>query len=142
MKRIPINECPAGAEIDAAVEEAQGRPGYFSDYVIINEKRYDIETWIRKPWTPEQPQPGQRIGRMPRKYSTDIQAAWELVESRIAENEKNVFDVVSSREPGLRWMAFFDRGKKVRSAMADTAPLAITRAYLNAKGVVFVEVPE
>ncbi len=110
MKRIPIDECPAGLAIDAAVAEVYTGPGI--------KLRVVLETFCP---------------------STDIAAAWELVEHWMAENKENTFDIVSNQEPKLRWLAFFESDK---SMIADTAPLAITRAYLKAKGVEFIEVPD
>lgn len=56
-------------------------------------------------------------------YSTDISAAWEVVE------KQNVFQVIKS---GDAWMVRYHDGTYMDSVMAPTAPLAICRAALLA----------
>ncbi len=71
------------------------------------------------------------------RYSTDIAAAWEVVE----EMKKRVIykypvcpNIVYHHSDNLWWCEFFS-GDWMRNASADTAPLAICRAGLLAVGV-------
>ena len=135
MKQILVDECPVGVEIDAVVAEMVGDPGYFSDYVVINGTRKDIETWISKDWTPEEPPPGCYAGEMPYGYSIDIWSAWELIDRMGMQYAPSIYQIA-------RWYcSFLVDGERIESC-ATTAPLAITRAFLRAKGIEFVEVPD
>jgi hypothetical protein len=71
------------------------------------------------------------------KYSSDISAAWEVVEKFIKfnpfweENDSLWFDLSPTKPPG--WYCNF--GDSSTSVYADTAPLAICLAALKAVGV-------
>ena len=110
MKRIPVDECPAGPALDAAVAEVYKGPGV--------KLRVALETF----------QP-----------STDIAAAWELLES-LTEDESGIslLPYLNRDIEGEWWMGFDTRFV----IKANTAPLAITRAYLKVKDVEWVEVPD
>jgi len=140
MSKTPVDECPAGREMDAAIEEILGYSGYFSDYILINNQRYDIKTWIWKDWTPEDPPKGWRPGIMPRNYSADIAAAWELAEWLVQNHE---FYITNFYNPG-GWSASYRKksGSDWIPSDTKTAPLAICRAFLKANGIEYVEVPE
>jgi hypothetical protein len=93
MPQIPVDECPAGPAIDAAVAEALGwheDTGWWMDKDNEIQEAACIGCNSKSTWSP----------------STDITEAWELWEK------------------------------------AETAPLAICRAFLKANGVEYVEVPE
>jgi hypothetical protein len=63
-------------------------------------------------------------------FSTDIAAAWEVVE-KLADGIHGGFDLVLDWDGG--WEACFEipGGQKVVSVNCDTAPLAICRAALR-----------
>lgn len=67
-------------------------------------------------------------------YPHDIAAAWELVEYVLALHREWWADVQSNHS-GLRWDAGFGDyvGIECYTAEGDTAPLAITRAFVLAK---------
>jgi hypothetical protein len=157
MKRIPIDECPAGPALDAAAGKALG----WTEYEIDG-----LRFW-QAPAQEEQPGEWESTGyfiypthsdlhfELPahlRLYggkgtwrpSKDIAAAWELVEdlykqagewiSTTRSHKGNYCAGVIGTVSDWDWWEY--------SSEADTAPLAITRAYLKAKGVEFVEVPD
>jgi hypothetical protein len=66
-------------------------------------------------------------------YSRDIAAAWELVEIVLAQHDDWWADVQTNHS-GARWDAGFGDyvGHKHYAASAETAPLAITRAFVLA----------
>lgn len=70
-------------------------------------------------------------GWMPRFHSTNIAAAWEVVE-KLGQKELNFF--IESCKPHYNWWAQFvphNKDDEVHGE-ADTAPLAICRAALKA----------
>ena len=71
MKRIPVDECPAGPEIDAAVMEAQGKIACDRWTPV----RYPVPGYIRNCNHSSCYSVGYPI-----EYSRNIAAAWELVE--------------------------------------------------------------
>lgn len=77
-----------------------------------------------------------------KKYSTDIAAAWEVVEKMIEETEQDkdpmVFTLDIHPHRQLNWDADFTSvymGGGHGYANADTAPLAICLAALKARGI-------
>jgi len=119
MKQIPVDECPAGVEIDAAVAKAIGwqkitiGPG--AENKLMASGR-DLDNRIR----------------VVLQFSQDIEAAWELWE----DVKKKVWaDFIDELEWRADTSCTFD-------VLRYITPLTITRAYLKAKGVEFVEVPE
>lgn len=98
-KRTDIDSLPAGRELDA----------------LIHDKVMGLEWCIEHP----ELQP----------YSTDISAAWEVVEK--LNHHGFLLSFLNTRSPGNRYLVEFrDKGDYV--AAADTAPLAICRAALKA----------
>jgi hypothetical protein len=64
-------------------------------------------------------------------YSTDIAAAWEVVEKM---KEENILEIHVLRQSGVE-IFFYDLEGDRRRIIADTAPHAICLAALKAKGV-------
>lgn len=81
---------------------------------------------------------GSHVGQVP-NYSTDIAAAWEVVEKLCEVRENGVFPrcVLQFVSP-YGWSCFFEYGdvlnREHRAAAAATAPLAICLAALAAVG--------
>ena len=114
MPKIPVDECPAGLAMDAAVAECLGWkrcPG---------EK---IDHWI----PPDFDMP------IVRSWSTDIAAAWELAE--LCKHGR--FGVGWSESWVVPYCVLGDI-----HIYAETVPLAICRAFLKARGGTHVEVPD
>jgi hypothetical protein len=100
MTRDEILNMPAGREMDVLIDQHFGQ--------------------LQKDSSP--------IYEMPH-YSTDIAAAWEVIEKLCGETGADVVKVCK-RDPELLrgdWSCNFGRGFE---AFADTAPLAICRAAL------------
>jgi hypothetical protein len=125
MPKIPVAQAPAGPALDAAVAEA--RTG----------NKWE-EGWMQ--------------GVRPYPWSTDIAAAWELVEAEymaiipldngmwVAPLDVAMTNYWNSPDGELA-LSYYELHLG-NSIVADTAPLAIARAYLKAKGVEEVEVPD
>jgi hypothetical protein len=66
----------------------------------------------------------------PRPFSTDLSAAWEVVEKM---KQNNWFFILSDNLFPDRWEAsfFWDPNQTMIEAIAETAPLAICRAALR-----------
>lgn len=74
-------------------------------------------------------------------YSTDISEAWKLAKQLALDHEFFITNYKTERTCG--WCANYRKYQQEWASVdADTAPLAITRAYLKAHGIEFVEVPE
>lgn len=125
MPKIPVDECPAGPAMDAAVAEALGYECACNECLFIcpiHSSDPDVKL----------------------HYSTDIAAAWEVIEYLRGETISNLGikigwdDHFSIRVAGY-WKRYDDWWY---DAEAETFPLAICRAFLKANGVEFVEVPE
>lgn len=148
MTKIPIGECPAGPALDAAVirtlwsekvdslvvdfkhmlfasgedrlQESLDSGGVGVDNIVMGE----AESFCLK--LPE--------------FSTDIAAAWRLAEQLAIDYEFYIVNYKTERIRG--WCANYRRYQQEWNSIdADTAPLAITRAYLKVRGVEFVEIP-
>jgi len=133
----------AGRELDALVAEkvmgckwgefhnTPDEPGRWEDHkflvdpdgnkVAVRWKTKNLLTWDMCHYWPSRPL---------RPYSTDIAAAWEVVEKFISEGVSIYRD---DRQPSKgKWYALFGDGCGVE---ADTVPLAICLAALKAVGV-------
>jgi len=149
MKQIPIDECPAGPELDAAVAKAR-----YSEIELVIDLEHGLiatsETrlceslesgWIG--WESILKGEAESFCLKLLKYSTDITEAWELMELE----KMAIIPLKSDRWLAIPYSAIPDDYTAYRIDLADgeiasTAPLAITRAYLKAKGVEFVEVAD
>jgi len=118
MPKIPIDECPAGPEMDAAVAEVLGFKTKWFEYpdgskiLLLCDER---DNWRS----------------IPAYSANNIAAAWELVEKermRIGWTEA--------------WDVPYAACRELICEYADKHPLAICRAFLKANGVEHVEVPE
>ena len=149
MPKIPIDECPAGPAMDMAVAEALGwhiefwQDGADGGCELCDEEGNHVRPWSYDPsprwrWSP----------------STDIAAAWELVIWCRANIEGQSLRLVGPEHPDESgcafengWDASFVNSQYVYTDIgqhtnADTAPLAICRAFLKANGIEHMEVPE
>jgi hypothetical protein len=129
--KVPVDEAPAGAALDAVVADCLG--------------------WKRCPggnishWIP----PGFNMPVV-RSWSTDIAAAWELVEElspMTADGLSFALYRGSSywKVGNIRHCAEFkESGVDGRRYMAhaETASLAITRVYLKVRSITEVEIPD
>lgn len=119
-----------GPELDALVaEKVMGRPGRFVDAVRINGEWREARTWLPEGWEPDDPPKGSTAGHMPSSYSTDIHAAWEVVEKLGPRG----FGLLRLQGPGNAYMAGF-RADTVEGQIYATAPHAICLAALKACG--------
>jgi hypothetical protein len=122
MPKIPVDECPAGPEMDAAVAEALGFKTKGFEYAdgskiflcLVGKTASGNVAWRSIP-----------------AYSTDIAAAWVL-----AEKERMRIGWTEA------WDVPYAACRELICEYADKHPLAICRAFLKANGVEHVEVPE
>jgi hypothetical protein len=107
-----VSDLPAGRELDALVaEKVMGicvSTGWEDIYPVVAGV-----TCVTNPIRP---------------YSTDIAAAWEVVEKALAPKGYNVGPLYE----GNGWWVVQDAGCGMEIAIAETAPLAICLAALNA----------
>lgn len=76
----------------------------------------------------------------PTEYSTDIAAAWEVVE-RLKDSEHAFgFELTQDQGELCEWLAYFGEGRF--KAESETAPHAICLAALKAVGYVHAITPE
>jgi hypothetical protein len=137
---MKVDECAAGLELDAQVAKIMGyRVQDYEEYSQDGkhwEKRKTDYLWLLKENEPAKVAP---------KWSTDITAAWGLVE-KLSQDDKVVrvsVDAIcnsqlsscSIHEPDLYETMLIEK-------IAETAPLAIVRAFLKANEVEYIEVPE
>lgn len=130
------NTMQAAPEMDALVDEYLfGQEWYRSERVQINGKWFDVPTWIERPRTPESPAAGSEPGQVPPCYSTDIAAAWPVVEA--LEGRGFCIRLTTPFLPGEPYTCGATpqgttgwNGRPDHLATAPTAPLAICRAAL------------
>ena len=123
MPKIPIDECPAGPAMDAAVAEALGwhwhdgrgtaGPSYWETADGDTAYIWDFEP------------------------STDIVAAWELIENL---KKRRPMVTIQLDGWGSTWICWVDNNNMNQWEKGETAPLTICRAFLKANGVEYVEV--
>ena len=125
MKQIPVDECPAGRGIDLAVEEVSGRIACDQWIFELHPQGY-IKNCYHDACYPI---------NYPPQYSRNIEAAWGLIYQMGIRYAPSIYQIA-------QWYCnFLVDGERIESC-AITAPLAITRAFLKAKGIKFVEVPD
>jgi len=113
MPKTPIDEAPAGPAMDAAVAEALGYE------CVCDEESLDCPIHCDDdPWTK-------------RRYSTDIAAAWKLV-------ERECMRLGWTEDWGVPYAAC----RQLVCEYGEKHPEAICRAFLKANGIEFVEVLE
>lgn len=120
MAKIPIDEAPAGPAMDAAVAEVLGWRQL--SYRLWHD-RDGRERWIDNKdgtWSP----------------STGIAAAWELFK-KLRERQPPVTFQLDGWDH--HWVCWVDKEGINRWAKAQTASLAICRAFLKANGVEYLE---
>jgi len=130
MPKIPVDECPAGPAMDAAVAETLGFETKWFGYpngskillCLVGKIASKHDGWTEQDdWRSVPP------------YSTDIAAAWGLAESC----RHSGFGVGWSEDWGAPYCMMGDTYE-----YGETVPHAICRAFLKANGVEYIEVPE
>jgi hypothetical protein len=122
-------EMVAGPDLDALVaEKVMGWRKV--PRRVINDRDLGPGWWHPTKGDPESPNPGASAFPPP-SYTTDIAAAWDVVETL---NKKGIYLWAVGQEdsfPG--WSADFGRNhQSAHVAWGETAPLAICRAALKA----------
>jgi hypothetical protein len=112
MTRVPVDQAPAGPALDAVVAEMQ-----YTDVVIDLDHCRMVSS--------------EGICEIPR-YSTDIAVAWELVED---VRKSGWADFIDELEAGADSIDPFE-------VFHYLSPLTITRAYLKAKGIEEIDIPD
>lgn len=136
--KISIDKAPAGPEMDAVVaKELDWREGF-------------VHTVTGDPLLvpPESAKRGFEVDRAGNaimlSWSTDIAAAWELVEQLVQSNPLQDIHLEHLEHTGWGVSSCYDEAEGGWNGWvyAETAPLAICRALLKAKGVEYVEIPD
>ena len=123
-----MSELKAGAELDAMVAEKV--MGWTWHIVRIHASTNTMTAWVRPGHhVPKTIDPGNNWNA-PLPYSTDIAAAWEVVEKMYKDHKLGMWMDVTVPESGID--AYFGDFK----GAADTAPLAICLAALKAVGAI------
>ena len=120
-----IDELPAGRELDALVAER-----------VMG---WHITDAIKKPGQDDYGVAPGQVGvlwvvRVP-DYSTDIAAAWQVVERLIKLDAFVSLDYDFQNVDSEKWSVTFITRKAIDCESGETAPLAICRAALKAVGV-------
>jgi Phage ABA sandwich domain len=144
MGTLDWQTMPAGPELDALVaERVMGLAGgedfgdkpdhnwreLDGDEQDFHQSTYECGRCHRRPgWLVEDELPHGPCRLGPRPYSTNIAAAWQIVEHALA------VEVTYDNEPP-RWRCYIDLGYARFATVRDqpSAPLAICRAALTAK---------
>lgn len=149
MPKIPVDEAPAGPWLDAAVAQALGhlvahQPDFgrwfiASDADALQEGLNHGEFWEDI----TDPVRVRYCSTMP-KYSSRIEAAWELVEKLVPDFRCDLTSRYnhSPERNMVEWGASFVGEGGHFVGYAPDAPLAIARAYLKAKGMTEIETQE
>lgn len=118
----------AGREMDALVAEKVMQIAVFVDYATIRGQQMAISWW-------DAPKEDENAKPIP-DYSTDIAAAWQVVEApRLAELLEYVEVSVVRYHDRYECHIEDDTAARLYIAEADTAPHAICLAALKAVGV-------
>lgn len=128
-------ELEAGRELDALVVERLGLPlePPCPRYHSVDEAEYDSQLgWDGWCYTC-----GKMIADVEpqaKRYSTDIAAAWEVVEKLMGANDVEVYRLHSIPPEPTEWACRIGNAidGPCEFASADTAPLAICRAAIRA----------
>lgn len=133
MPKIPVDECLAGPEMDAAVAKALGlkvqwrlwidepQPIYLAGiYADAHDDWAEHEDW-----------------RQVLPYSTDIAAAWELLPKM-----QSAYGILLAILHNMAECKIMKDNKPIvgRAESEEGAPLAICRAFLKANGIEYIEV--
>lgn len=143
MPKTPVDEAPAGPEMDAAVAEALGleyERGHLGIHVFLEqEDPYETDD--------------EYEARCLYRPSTDIAAA-EVLWDKLAEDHWVVSVCYGPGRDGHNYASvqmqldkflavdLMIRNPRDMNAKAETKPHAICRAFLKANGVEFMEMPE
>ena len=117
-----------------------GRAGRFVEWVIINDHKSHVRTWLPLTHSQDHPPVGSFAGQMPPRYSTDIATAWKVVEQLTPEfTIRRVSWAIRDRGDGITYMqehGYHNGWWAVATeegglySFAETAPLAICLAAL------------
>lgn len=146
MAKIPVDEAPAGPEMDAACAEAMGHQVYYCDirkqFFVASSKDAFEEMQERSALFVNtcSDKPARYCQRLP-KPSTRIEHAWQLVESDDWP-ESWVIDPEGKDGAWIYEWEWLDEQNLIPICGGNPASLAISRAFLKAKGVTEIEVPE
>jgi hypothetical protein len=136
MPKIPVDKAPAGSAIDIAVALALDLGDIFLDgtgwYVASNSA-----TFRRMKEGGSFEHAGHFCYPLA-AYSTDISAAWKLVQWATKSLSFNLVNLAWV-DGDLRWSCTF--GASINRVYAGSASLAICRAFLRANGVEYVIEP-
>jgi len=117
-----------GPELDALVEKRIfGRKWVLHQYVKVNGTVHATPTWLLLGQCPSDPPWGTVPAQVPPPRSTDIGAAWEVVEAFAA----NGWRPWVRRADNGTWLCRMTRKLHYWNAQADTAPHAICLAALE-----------
>lgn len=131
---VPIDDCPAGLAMDAAVAKALGFKVKWDMGVplyLVGVVEVEVEEWVdSEVWKPV---PG---------YSTDIGVAWGLWR-QLAKEGVDYFEFGSAAtgESEVLFLAISEQAGYAEGKEWDEAA-TICRALLKFKGIGFVEVPD
>lgn len=125
MPKTPVDECPAGPAVDAAVAEALGHK------VVLHYGQLMVKT-------------PDGLHADPEPYSTDIAVAWEALEHLFQLNSLQDIHLEHLEHTGWGISTCYNKveGGWDGWVYAETAPLAICRAFLKVNGIEYIEVLE
>jgi len=135
MTRDEVLAMEAGRKLDRLIaQHIMGKVCH--DRVCINGEWFEVETWLEAGEDPADPWIGTMAGGGLGWYSTDIAAAWEVVEHLVRQGMWWAAEFYRHDDPPHDW-AFCkpvdNRGAfRYYDARADSLPLAICRAALLA----------
>lgn len=123
-----------GPELDAAVDERFfGQRWVCHPKVCINGTWYEVPTWLWEGADPADPTKGICAGNLPPPRSSDISAAWEVVEKLLDTSGDDEWICVRIENDGPEWECtiFDDPLCIIGDARAPSAPHAICLAALE-----------
>jgi hypothetical protein len=128
MKRIPIDECPASTALDAAVEEVQGNATCARHYSRDIAAAWGLAEWILEHMNYDSCSSYVQHGYAQFSFHA---LKWSHSKWPPVENGE-VYTVTGEAKPDF----------KLDQCGVTVLPLAITRAFLRANEVEYIEVPD
>jgi len=150
--KVPIDECPAGPAMDAAVAKALGWVKVECDGIYYWSDP-SVDEWHTDRIASIYSTVGHKLeGAIVWSPSTDIAAAEELWNKLVEEHwvmsvcygpgrDGSNYASVQMQLDKFLITDLMTRNPTDMDAKAETKPLAISRAFLKAKGIEYVEVP-
>jgi hypothetical protein len=141
MPKIPIDECPAGPAMDAAVAKALGWVKVECDGIYYWSDP-SVDEWHTDRIASIYSTVGHKLeGAIVWSPSTDIAAAWELL-----PRMQSAYGILLALLHDVTECKIMKDDKPIIGRAEDekTEPssLAISRAFLKARGIEFIEMPE